>query len=159
MAGAEDLSQPPQYADIQQNAFGADRARRKAPQEVTSPTRQFLNAIYTELGVPRITARKRIGRCYELAGIGLLRHKPRQWTLVHGTVKAGQQTLGHAWFERGELVYDPVKDFVFIRPHFYRTLRAKAVKRYSVRSAAKHMLVKKSFGPWWDAPAEVRHAH
>ncbi len=117
----------------------------------------ILAALYAELEVPRIAARKRVGRCYELAGMGILKHKCRRWTLVHGTVINEMQTLGHAWFERGPLVYDPVKDFVFTRTLFYRTHKAKAKKRYSVRQAARLMVKNKTFGPWWNAPANVVH--
>jgi hypothetical protein len=118
----------------------------------------LLAAIYIELAVPRINARKRIGRCYELAGRGLLQAGAlSRWNLVHGTVTETEGLLGHAWLELGGLVYDPVMDFLFTKKDYYGARKAKVVRRYTMRQAAVLMVRHKTAGPWTKTPANVIH--
>ncbi len=57
---------------------------------------------------PLLREHHRKGRCFELAGKGLLRDPT--WTLVHGWVSAGIPRLltAHAWLQKEGYVYDPV---------------------------------------------------
>lgn len=60
------------------------------------------------LDEPRTRARRRLGRCYELAFRALLALLgDTRWRLVHGMTKA---ILGHAWLTDGREVYDAVTD-------------------------------------------------
>lgn len=65
-----------------------------------------------------IRARKRAGRCHELAMRTLL-HSPDDtpWKLVQGYVQGGDPSnrilMHHSWLECGETVYDAVHDAYF----------------------------------------------
>lgn len=99
--------------------------------------------------IPRL--RKRAGRCYELALRGVLRaaELEEEWTLVHGTCRGiAGSTIGHAWLERGAMVYDPVCDQQFTFEDYATTYGALSIVRYSSPEAAMALLTAGHYGPW-----------
>lgn len=91
--------------------------------------------------------RKRLGRCYELAY--LTQQDNPDWTLVHGEVDDGHgRTIGHAWIEKEDEVYDAVFDSVFSKAS-YRLERWAVVFEEYTRTEAALLLVKtNNTGPW-----------
>ncbi len=113
-------------------------------------------ALFTALHVPRVRARKRVTRCYELAGRGLLSAGGNSpWDLVHGTIQGKEGLLGHAWLERDGIVYDPVADFLFAARDYRRIRRARTIRRYSAIEAIKTMAESKLYGPWIRKPGMI----
>lgn len=97
-------------------------------------------------------ARKRDGRCYELALKHML-HEPdaERWTLVHGRVWRGipGELIDHAWIETDDgQVYDPVKNAYMPRRQYHSMRRAVDVRRYTKQEAMALCAEAKHFGPW-----------
>lgn len=97
--------------------------------------------------VPRQRARSRAGRCYDLAFKMMMRPDLADgWTLIHGSVRVGvpegKYVLlargGHAWLERGCLIYDPVLDIFDIC----------ARGRIAAAAAPWYMLLTRRFRSW-----------
>jgi len=94
--------------------------------------------------------KKTQGRCYELSGQIVCRaDKAMALALVHGEVsrKIGKR-IGHAWVEKGNLVYDVVLDQFFSVSHYYEKFGVKVVSRYFWQEAAKQVIRFKHWGPW-----------
>ncbi len=100
--------------------------------------------------LPRVPARKRTGRCFELSGRGQM-HDP-SWTLIHGHVAFqpgfGEVLIAHAWLEKRGTVYDATLDRAFTAEQYASEYFAIADKRYSYAQAAKQALRTRHWGPW-----------
>ena len=74
---------------------------------------------------PQTRARKRLGRCYALAGKSLHAMKdPGGWRLAHGEVDcydpaSDSPRMGHAWLETRDEVFDPVANEYFSKDDYY----------------------------------------
>jgi hypothetical protein len=101
---------------------------------------------------PKCRARKRKGRCFELAGRAQLDEANSEWTLVHGWVNAapgGSLKTGHAWLEhRDGFVFCAVSDEMMPTADYYARYGARAVVRYDLVEASHSMLDHKHWGPW-----------
>jgi hypothetical protein len=83
---------------------------------------------------PRVRARKRAHRCYEMAVKGQI--QAPDWTIVHGTVLVLGSPVGHGWLERDSEVYDPVDDKFFEQQRYYSERGAVARGRYSPKQSS-----------------------
>lgn len=94
---------------------------------------------------PRIRARKRKGRCYELTGKGVIDNPDVGWVLVHGTVNG----IPHAWFNKGIMIYDPIFDEIYTCAT-YRNKYGPVMedRRYSHKEAIEMVLKYNHYGPW-----------
>lgn len=105
-------------------------------------------------GPPRSGARKRQGRCYELAGRGIIECAPESgWTLVHGTarfLRGSNLRGGHAWCENTITgrIYDAVLDQLYLRSTYYRQFGARLIRRFTVLEAATMLGKENHWGPW-----------
>jgi hypothetical protein len=100
----------------------------------------------------RIRAKDRSGRCYELAGKGLLNDDADEWTLVHGVLQTPNLGLmPHAWLERGDVAYDPVLDSIYTQDYYYTRWQAVVHARYSRVEMAKAVADSGKWGPWLEA--------
>lgn len=100
---------------------------------------------------PRVRARIRDKRCYELAARGQMRAPA--WTLVHGRVTFGigdevSAEIPHAWLEHNGTVYDAVQDRFFSIEEYERQHNARAKYRYTPEEAASLMRKLKVYGPF-----------
>lgn len=96
---------------------------------------------------PRVRARTRKHRCYELAFKGMLASP--EWTLVHGTIQAvpwADLLIGHAWLEHDGQVYDAVEDKFYSVADYQRIWSAQVTRRYTLKEACT--LAEKWYGPW-----------
>jgi len=101
---------------------------------------------------PRYPARRRKGRCFELAGRGLLEIDPT-WTLVHGRAAFWNLTrlpllIAHAWLEKGGYVYDATLDELLTVKAYATRHSAIAERRYTEAKARKQLLAARNWGPW-----------
>ena len=111
---------------------------------------------------PKTRARKRGGRCYELAHKSLFdMQNPGGWRLAHGEVDCYDPALdsprmGHAWLETGDEVFDPVANEYLSRDYYYSLGHVANVRRYTVKEAAKEaaLLIAASEYPWGPWPAD-----
>ena len=101
---------------------------------------------------PRVRARDRAGRCYELAGRGALEHAG--WGLVHGRVRGPLgAAIGHAWCRSscGRWVYDATEDRVYAADSYAEKFAATEVMHYATsRQVAEAMRRAGHWGPWHD---------
>ena len=103
---------------------------------------------------PKTRARKRQGRCYELALKSLLDMEDSGgWWLVHGEVDcydpaSDSSRMGHAWLENRAEVFDPVKNRHFSRDDYYSLGQPTNVRRYTSKEAAHRMAAEQHYGPW-----------
>ena len=98
---------------------------------------------------PRVRARKRVGRCFELSFAVLMDHE--DWTLVHGIVNGPPDECPrtcHAWLERDGQVFDPVSDELSPSLRYRIRFDALAVARYSAHQAGGLALETRHYGPW-----------
>lgn len=113
----------------------------------------------TTAASPRIRARSRQKRCYELAGRGQMRAP--DWLLVHGTVTwdLGDGTyvrFPHAWLELNAVVYCPTVDKFFSKKDYRRIHRARPWRRFTSLQAARMMLKHGVYGPFATPVQEAR---
>ncbi len=104
---------------------------------------------------PRTGARKRAGRCYELAWKSFRKmDDPGDWCLVHGEINAlpedDRYRIGHAWLESESEVFDAVLDELIPRPDYYRSHQPAKLQRFALVEAAKTLLQHDHYGPWTD---------
>ncbi|HTU54978.1 MAG TPA: hypothetical protein VMF62_13505 [Acetobacteraceae bacterium] len=98
---------------------------------------------------PVCRARKRAGRCYELALRALLDLSPEtRWRLVHGAGAEPEAIAGHAWLTDGRHVYDPVEDWRGPVAEYARRAAAATIREYSRAEAAKWAVRTRHPGPW-----------
>jgi hypothetical protein len=98
---------------------------------------------------PTTTARKREGRCYQLAAMALI-YLPQStaWRLVHGEVNGEHGTrIGHAWHKLDGTVWDPVSNARFDAEIYRVRYQAVELATYSQPEAAKIVSIS-HFGPW-----------
>lgn len=104
---------------------------------------------------PRVRARSRQGRCFELAGKG--QQRDPSWILVHGTIYGW---IAHAWLEKDGTAYDAVIDRFVPVPQYEREFDAIAERRYGPREAAEAMLSgpqgRHTWGPWHESAGNVQ---
>lgn len=105
--------------------------------------------------LPRVNARKRAGRCYELCVRGLLNSPTsvaESWLLVHGTVRWNGPggRMGHAWLVTfdGETVYDAVRDETRPAAEYQALFAANEERRYALKEVAGEVIGSGHWGPW-----------
>lgn len=96
---------------------------------------------------PKVRARSRAHRCYELVGQALVDlHQSTsavQWEIVHGTYRGG---LGHAWLEHADgWAFDAVKLEMLPTRDYYAKYEAAPERRYDVKALAEMI---ERFGIW-----------
>lgn len=95
----------------------------------------------------QIAAKRRSGRCYELACAGILRSAAV--TLVHGEVRGPSNSrIGHAWLAGDGFVYDPVSDEFFVPADYYARFAAQSIQVFTQYEAAVCMKKTGHYGPW-----------
>jgi len=88
-----------------------------------------------------VRARKREGRCYELAFKGILQAGAERFLLVHGTGLGREgQRIGHAW----------LLDRWLDAAEYAELVEAVESRRYTAREAAHAALAEDHSGPWAD---------
>jgi hypothetical protein len=105
---------------------------------------------------PKISAKRRHGRCYELAWLAFDdMDDPGDWRLVHGIVNgpAGIARMEHAWLTDGVEVFDPVLNLFSTLKAYRNRHKAKVVATYDRKQMRDMTNRHKHFGPW-DEPAE-----
>ncbi len=101
---------------------------------------------------PRVRAKHRLGRCYELAGKGIFYGGgDRGWVLVHGIAWCG----GHAWLQNGDWVYDAVKDKCFTAPQYVAEFQATPIRVYTRDEVFARSCEYGHWGPWHDPVAAL----
>jgi hypothetical protein len=98
---------------------------------------------------PRIAARIRRHRCYELAARGQLADS--RWLLVHGVLRIMDSEygeFGHAWLECDGVAYDPVTDTLTPADDYRRDRQVKRVCVYTADEARELLLKHGIYGPW-----------
>jgi hypothetical protein len=101
--------------------------------------------------LPRTKARKRGGRCYELAARALLNlPEDTDWQLVHGIVTGTSDLvrMDHAWLMRDELIWDAVKDERYPAAYYLTLGDAEIVAQYSRLEMCKEIARSGHYGPW-----------
>jgi hypothetical protein len=93
----------------------------------------------------------RLGNCYENAVMHVL-FKDKKAKLVHGrpTHQVGGYEFGHAWTEKGEVVYDPETGFKGPRDMYYLLghINPDDCKVYGAELARKWLLYSGYYGPF-----------
>ena len=103
---------------------------------------------------PQTRARKRLGRCYELAWKSLYNMKdPGGWRLAHGEVDcydpaSDSPRMGHAWLETRDEVFDPVANEYFSKDDYYSLGYPTNVRRYTRKEAAQRISAEGIWGPF-----------
>lgn len=100
---------------------------------------------------PRVRARKREGRCYELAFSTLLNDDAEGWALVHGEVRGppeGPPIVGHAWLARDGWVFDVVRKELLSADIYMRRSLARVLAIYEKTDACRRMIAEGHYGPW-----------
>jgi hypothetical protein len=100
---------------------------------------------------PRIRARTRARRCYELAARGLLQDP--SWRLVHGT---NLGMAGHAWLTKDGIVYDAVRDQYMAADVYAQKRGAVAERHYGPNEAAEQVCLAGHWGPWHETAGAVQ---
>jgi hypothetical protein len=97
---------------------------------------------------PICRARKRQGRCYELAGAALL-NSPSQtsWRLVHGTARGTPGIGGHAWLTDGESVWDPLLNRRLIWAEYRAAFEATPSTTYTRAQMCELLCQHNQWGP------------
>jgi hypothetical protein len=111
-------------------------------------TRRHLLSSYR----PTCRARKREGRCFELAWRSLAElEEPTPWLLVHGSVRTAASSLeriAHAWLETETEVFDPIKNRFFDKADWYAFHNASVVASYDRQAAFAASAPQGHYGPW-----------
>ena len=92
--------------------------------------------------------KKRLGRCYELAG--RFASGNQGCFLVHGTVQGfGKPPLEHAWVElEDSTVFEPSTNKIYPAEVFNAIFNPQPAARYSHQGVLKHSLKHEHWGPW-----------
>ena len=126
----------------------AAKTRRRLFSQIRKPT------VYPDGFVLKGISQRRAGRCYQLAG-GALHALGRGARLIHGVIHDPVVTsahIPHAWIERGNEVWEPVRDQWMTAETFTRLFRPEVGHRYSAKEAAKLLLERRHWGVWDDTP-------
>jgi hypothetical protein len=102
---------------------------------------------------PRIRARTRAHRCFELSGRGALNDP--SWTLVHGSIY-GPNNIAHAWLTKDGVVYDTVIDRYMTEIEYAEKFNAVSERSYELKEATPLLLKQGHWGPWHDTLSIVR---
>jgi hypothetical protein len=106
------------------------------------------------------------GECYEAAfrtleAEGLDRAnnklKPTEWILIHGIAHDARGPFGHAWLEKGETVYDPIKRLYANKADYYRINGVTLAIPYTFPQALKNFLDLNTPGYWDQRIAQSGH--
>jgi hypothetical protein len=102
--------------------------------------------------------KKRLGRCYELAG-NLALHNP-ETQLIHGSIQGfGAPRIPHAWVVLPDgSIWEPATNKVWEKPIFYGFFNAIVRKRYDQQTFMRMMVRHEHWGPW-DNPEAVEQPH
>jgi hypothetical protein len=95
--------------------------------------------------------RHRRGRCYELTVTAMLRMESHEWTLVHGVIHT-PLPIGHAWLERGPLVWDPLENQEFSLDEYGHRFGAEAIACWRLKQMAEQIIQDGTYGPWVEYP-------
>ena len=91
--------------------------------------------------------KKRLGRCFELAGSYVLSNP--DLILVHGTIFSSAEPLAHAWVENSEMeVYDLVENKTYGPGEYYQKHDAKKIVTYTQKELAAEVVETGTWGPW-----------
>lgn len=99
---------------------------------------------------PRFPARRRNGRCFELAARGQTTIDPT-WTLIHGRaalVGTLPLLIAHAWLAKGAYIYDPTLDEVLPAKEYKTRYKAVVEQRYSITETRRLLVAHEHWGPW-----------
>jgi hypothetical protein len=102
-----------------------------------------------------VRARRREGRCYELAYRALHSEAAAGLLLVHGKCDdRNGSRIGHAWLldPNSPRLYDPVLDRWFTVGAYRARFGAMPERQYTLPEAAKTLLSANHYGPWHDEP-------
>jgi hypothetical protein len=142
-------------------------AKTHLKSEILWDDETFIQTMVTAIGIPqpvpagvrlqRIPVRKRLKRCFELAGMFVLNNYG--WGLVHQAYSIAGNETGHAWAEREGLVYDPIYNRFFLKSDYYvhrkrdpffgdPFVKVGPINIYSPKEAGKNISKFKNWGPW-----------
>ena len=101
------------------------------------------------------------GNCYQGAFDYVMSHDG--WTLVHGiaVVTAGPnkgKKFGHAWCERGEIVYDAASDMEVPKIIYYAIGQVGYTHPYTKEQAREEVLQSMTYGYWDSKLATALHS-
>jgi len=101
------------------------------------------------------------GTCYFDALRFVEEHK--DWTLVHGIPvltggKHAGEEYGHAWCEKGDMVYDASKKVKIPKVLYYAFGNINYAVRYSFKEAVKMVLKTKVYGAWDEKIKNALHS-
>lgn len=106
-----------------------------------------------------VRARRRQGRCYELAWKALNSEAAAGFLLVHGKCNdRNGSRIGHAWLldPKSPRLYDPVLDRWFTEGAYRDRFGAVAERQYTLEQAANAAIranqPRMHYGPWHDEP-------
>jgi len=120
-------------------------------------TARAIAVLVSDCTIPRIRARVRWKRCYELTCRGLLIDDcDERWRVVHGEITdVNGMTFPHAWLAAGELIYDAVLDEAFLRDEFTMVYSPIEYASFDRRQAAHAASKFGTYGPWAGPECEV----
>ena len=106
-------------------------------------------------GIPKRRDR-RVGRCYQLAGV--FQQDNPGWVLVHADLyQSGGPYAGtpidHAFVEHEGVVFDPVLGTFMPLPEYYAIYGVTNARRFDHVTAARLRLKENHWGPWGDPGA------
>lgn len=110
-----------------------------------------MKAAIAKSASPRVRARNRQGRCFELSLKGQLLDP--SWTLVHGSIFGW---IGHAWLIKDGTVYDPVLDQYLTQIENGQMREAVVERTYQLKEAAGLCASAGHYGPWHATSATVQ---
>lgn len=93
----------------------------------------------------------RTGNCFEDSLNKQLAEQ--SWVLVHGIV-LGQGSIAaglrypHAWLERNGLCWDPNKNVVHFKHHYYALGHIKWTRKYPIKKTGRMIIKYRTSGPW-----------
>ena len=106
---------------------------------------------------------RRSGECYESAGQFMmeaaLTGSGLNAKMIHGTVKMGDQRIGHGWVEIGDVVYDGTHTQFFDRDSYREFTEAETEHEYDWEECSKHMVRTENWGPWEETAGLLSEEH
>jgi hypothetical protein len=108
--------------------------------------------------------KRRLGRCYELAGSRLIQEGLRGagaegMRLVHGTIQGfNYPRIKHAWVIQPDgMIWEPISEVTYPRIAFDALYKPTYDLEYDYVTAAKHMVKTGHWGPWADYAPLIEH--
>ena len=102
-------------------------------------------------GVSLRKYRRRQGRCYEIV-LGFVMDNAG-WNGVHGIIiptygPFAGENYGHAWAEKGELLYETVLNEFWLKKDYHRIFSAAEMKIYNRKEMGVNVRKFYTCGPW-----------